>query len=118
MLKYLQRLNTALINTEVTEASNKSLLNELQEAQTTISALSAHRTKSVGLDLRLGTALRDLEDLRQERDSSEQRAKTAEARTASLSDRCCLYFIIPRQRDSHLHVQLNCRPKYIIYMMH
>jgi hypothetical protein len=82
-----QRLTQALLNNEVAEASNRTLLHELEEARSAVSRLSAHHVRTVGLDTRLSAALQENDDVRQERDSQTQRAKLAEARLAALKDR-------------------------------
>ena len=82
-----QRLTQAHLNNEVAEASNKTLLNELEEARNAVSRLSAHHVRTVGLDAKLSSALQENDDIRQERDSQTHRAKLAEARLASLKDR-------------------------------
>jgi hypothetical protein len=80
-------LNQALINNEVTEASSKTILNELQEARTTISRLTANHARSVGWENRLSTALKEKDDMQQERDSESNRAKLAESRFAAMNDK-------------------------------
>lgn len=83
----LQRLNQALINNEVTEASSKIILNELQEARATISRLTANHARSVGLENRLSAALKEKDDMQQERDSESNKAKLAESRFAAMKDK-------------------------------
>lgn len=83
----MQRLTQALLNNEVAEASNKTLLHELEEAHNTVSRLNAHHARTVGLDTRLSAALQENDDIRQECDSQTQRAKLAEARLVALKDR-------------------------------
>lgn len=83
----VQRLTQALLNNEVTEVSNKSLLHELEEARSAVLRLSAHHARIVGLDTRLSALLQENDDIRQERDSQTQRAKLAEAHLAALKDR-------------------------------
>lgn len=75
------------MNSEVIELSNKTLLHELEEARTTVSRLSAHQARTVGLDAKLSAVLQESDDIRQERNSQTQRAKLAEARLAALKDR-------------------------------
>jgi chromosome segregation ATPase len=82
-----QRLNVALVNNEVTEVSNKTLLQELQEARDTISRLTAHHARSMGWDARLTAALKERDDMQQERDSESHRARLAESRFAALKDK-------------------------------
>jgi hypothetical protein len=88
-------LNQALINNEVTEASNNTILNELQEARATISRLTANHARSVGWENRLSTALKEKDDIQQERDSESNRAKLAEARFAALKDKTGLTTSFP-----------------------
>lgn len=83
----VQRLTQTFLNNEVAEASNKTLLHELEEARSTVSRLSAHQARTVGLDTRLSAVLQENDDIRQERDSQTQRAKLAEARLTALKDR-------------------------------
>lgn len=83
----VQRFTQALLNNEVAEASNKTLLHELEESRSAVSKLSAHHARTVGLDTRLSAVLQENDDIRQERDSQTHRAKLAEARLASLKDR-------------------------------
>lgn len=73
----------------MTDSSHKSALNDLEEARASVSRLSAHHARAVGLDTRLMMALREKEDLQQERDSQTQRAKLAESRIVALKDRTC-----------------------------
>ena len=75
------------MNNEVTEVSNRTILQELQDAQTTISRLSAHHARSVGWDSKLSSALKERDDMQQERDSESHRARLAESRFAALKDR-------------------------------
>lgn len=82
-----KRLTQALLNNEVFEASNKDVFHELEEARNTVSKLTAHHARFVALDAKLSTVLQENEDIRQECDCQAQRAKSAEARSAALSDR-------------------------------
>lgn len=83
----MQRLTQALLNNEVAEVSNKTLLHELEEARSAVSRLNAHHVRAVGLDTKLSAVLQENDDIRQERDSQTQRAKLAEARLTALKDR-------------------------------
>lgn len=69
--------------------SNKTILQELQEAKLTISRLSAHHARSVGWDNRLAAANKERDDMQQERDFESQRARLAESRFAALKDKTC-----------------------------
>ncbi|KAF9461989.1 hypothetical protein BDZ94DRAFT_1262166 [Collybia nuda] len=82
-----KRLNQALVNNEVTEVSNKTIIQELQEARTTISRLTAQHARSVGWETRLSAAILDKDDMQQERDSESHRAKLAESRLAAMRDK-------------------------------
>ncbi|KAF9444449.1 hypothetical protein P691DRAFT_677569 [Macrolepiota fuliginosa MF-IS2] len=82
-----KRLNQVLVNSEVTEVSNKTLLQELHDARTTISRLTAHHARSIGWDTRLTAALKERDDMQQERDSESHRARLAESRFAALKDK-------------------------------
>lgn len=87
----MQRLNQALVNNEVTEVSNKTILNELQEARETISRLTAHHARSVGWDMRLSAAMKERDDMQQERDGETHRARLAESRFAALKEKTGLF---------------------------
>jgi hypothetical protein len=73
----------------VTEASNNTLLQELQEARSTVARLSAHHARSLGWEARLKTALHERDDMQQERDALLAQARVAESRTGVLKDKCC-----------------------------
>jgi len=76
-----------LVNNEVTEISNKTILQELQDARETISRLTAHHARSLGWDTRLSAAMKEREDMQQERDSETHRARLAESRFAALKEK-------------------------------
>nr|GAT50162.1 predicted protein [Mycena chlorophos] len=82
-----KRLTQALVNNEVTEVSNKTILQELAEAKTTISRLTTSAARSVGWDSRLLAAMKEKDDMQQERDSESQRARLAESRFEALKER-------------------------------
>ncbi|KAJ7248397.1 hypothetical protein C8J57DRAFT_1080252 [Mycena rebaudengoi] len=82
-----KRLTQALVNNEVTEVSNKTILQELAEAKTTISRLTTSHARSVGWDTRLSAAMKEKDDMQQERDGESQRARVAESRFAALKER-------------------------------
>lgn len=83
----IQRLNQALVNNEVTEVSNKTILHELQEARSTISRLTAQHARSVGWENRLATLSQEKDDMQQERDGESNRAKLAESRFSAMKDK-------------------------------
>ncbi|KAG2349191.1 hypothetical protein BDR05DRAFT_874026 [Suillus weaverae] len=82
-----KRLTQALLNSEVAEASHKTVLLELEEARTSVTRLTAYQARTVGIESRLAATLQENDDLRQEQDSEAQKAKTAEVRIAALKDR-------------------------------
>ncbi|KAK1231953.1 hypothetical protein PQX77_004924 [Marasmius sp. AFHP31] len=82
-----RRLTQALVNTEVTEVSSKTILQELQEAKLTISRLSSHHARSIGWETRLSVATKERDDMQQERDFESQRARLAESRFAALKEK-------------------------------
>lgn len=75
--------------------SNKTALQELQDARATVARLTAHNARAIGLETRLSTALQERDDLKQERDSATQRAKMAESRLLGLNQKYCEYIENP-----------------------
>ena len=86
---HAQRLAKALLDNEVSDSSHKTMLQDLEEARASVSRLSAHHARTVGLDARLMTVTREKDDLQQEHDSQAQRAKSAESKMAALTERTC-----------------------------
>jgi hypothetical protein len=86
-------LNQALVNAEVTEVSNKTILQELQDARATITRLTAHHARSIGWDTRLSAAMKERDDMQQERDAETHRARLAESRFAVLKDKTGTYHL-------------------------
>lgn len=82
-----QRLARVLVNNEVSEASNNVVLQELQETRSNLSRLTTQHTKCVGIESRLARTTIEKEDLQQERDTANQRARAAETRVVTLRDR-------------------------------
>ncbi|KAL4264045.1 hypothetical protein AB1N83_005191 [Pleurotus pulmonarius] len=82
-----KRLNQALVNAEVAEVSTKTAHQELEEARATIVRLTVQNAKSLGWDNRLSAAMKERDDLEQERDSEAARAKAAESRITALRQR-------------------------------
>lgn len=76
------------MNSEVIETSNKVVLQELSEARSNLTRLTTQQVRSVGIEARLTTVTQEKEDIQQERDSADQRARLAEARIVALRDRC------------------------------
>ncbi|KAL6307178.1 hypothetical protein BKA93DRAFT_747895 [Sparassis latifolia] len=83
-----KRLTQALVNNEMSEASNKTTLQELEEVRANMSRLTTQQARSIGWETRLSSALQEKDDMQQERDSAAQRAKLAEARISMLRDKC------------------------------
>lgn len=52
-----------------------------------ISRLTAHHARSVGWDTRLSAAMRERDDMQQERDVETNRARLAESRFAALKEK-------------------------------
>jgi DNA repair exonuclease SbcCD ATPase subunit len=89
----MQSLAQALVNAEVTETSNNTLLQELQEARAAVTRLSAHHARSLGWETRLKNTLHERDDLQQERDSLLSQARVADQRMNVLKDKCCASFV-------------------------
>ncbi|GJE87434.1 hypothetical protein PsYK624_035170 [Phanerochaete sordida] len=95
-----KRLSQALVNSEVIDLTHQSTLEELRQAQEKIAQLSAQNVRYVGIDSRLASALQQKDDMHQERNSAVQSAKLAEARIASLKEKCAkLQEQVSRLRD-------------------
>jgi chromosome segregation ATPase len=84
----------------VIENSDKVVHQELHEARMNIMRLNTQQVRAAGLESRLSTITQEKEDLQQERDNADQRARLAEARIVALRDRC-----------SKMQDQLNCLHK-------
>ncbi|OCH94494.1 hypothetical protein OBBRIDRAFT_884689 [Obba rivulosa] len=100
-----KRLNQALLNTEVAEASNKAALQGLEDARTNVAKLTAQQARSVGVETRLAVALQEKDDLQQERDSAVQRAKVVESRISALKERCGKLQAQVTRLQEDLHMQ-------------
>ncbi|CCA72547.1 hypothetical protein PIIN_06484 [Serendipita indica DSM 11827] len=83
-----KRLTQTLLNSEIAEASNRTLLHEVQESRSTIAKLSAQSARSVGWEAKLNTLQQERDDLREEKRAEASRARTAEAKVAALSEKC------------------------------
>lgn len=73
---------------DVSDSSNKALLQELDTARSVIDRLSAQNARAAGWDLRLAAAAQEIEDLKQELDAERHRNKVAEAKAAAAHTRC------------------------------
>ena len=97
----------------MTELSSKTILNELQEARTTISRLTASNARSVGWENRLSATLKEKDDMQQERDSESNRAKLAESRLAAMKDKTGLTTLFSHYSVDHdLGYQQSCNPRF------
>jgi hypothetical protein len=100
----------------VKDSSHKTVLQKLEEAQASVSRLTAHHARAVGLDTRLTAVTREKEDLQQERDSEAQRAKVAEMRIAALQERTSkslACFLL--DFSGYLVLQPNCKQKFGVF---
>lgn len=91
------------MNSEVSEASNKVVLQELQDTRSNLSRLTTQHAKCVGLESRLTRVTTEKEDLQQERDIVKQRARVAESRIVSLRDRVSRL----QEQVTTLHTELD-----------
>lgn len=80
-------LNQSLVNNEVSEVSNQTVLHELQEARSSIARLTAQNVRLMNVDTRLSAVQVEKDDMQQERDSETQRAKALEHRASALQDK-------------------------------
>ncbi|EKM59989.1 uncharacterized protein PHACADRAFT_115381 [Phanerochaete carnosa HHB-10118-sp] len=83
-----KRLSQALVNNEVVDLTHHTTLEELKRAKEKIAQMSAQNARYIGIDSRLAAALQEKDDMHQERNSAIQSAKLAEARIASLKEKC------------------------------
>lgn len=84
-----KRLAQARLNLDVAEASNRTLLREVQEDRAQISRLSAQVARTVGSGGKLEALKLERDDLVQERDAAEHRARVLESKANSLTAKCC-----------------------------
>jgi hypothetical protein len=87
-----------LVDNEVTEVSNNTVLHELHEARLTISRLAAQHARSIGWDTRLAAVLREKDDMQQERDAEAHKARKAESHISALKAKTSelSYFVLTR----------------------
>ncbi|TCD61395.1 hypothetical protein EIP91_008516 [Steccherinum ochraceum] len=83
-----KRLAQALMHSEVAEASNQSSLIELKSARENLTRLTAKHARTIGLDDRFTIVMQEKDDLQQERDSAAERARLAELRLLSSTEKC------------------------------
>jgi hypothetical protein len=84
-----KRLNQVLLNLEMSDASNKALLKDLDESRNVLTNLSVQNAKSLGFEARLWTVEQERDDMREESRAQGARADAAESKAASLSLQCC-----------------------------
>lgn len=116
MLIIFQRLSQALLANEVSDSTHKSALRDLEEAQTSVTRLSAYHARTVGLDTRLMVVMREKDDIQQERDSETQRARVAESRISALKERTSASSQCFRIQSLLFiySIQPNCRSKFTV----
>ena len=83
-----KRLTQALLNLEITDSSNRALLHELQESRSVVARLSAQSARSTGWEARLRTLEQERDDINEERKAQSARARTAETKSAALTEQC------------------------------
>ncbi|KAI0320214.1 hypothetical protein OF83DRAFT_1169499 [Amylostereum chailletii] len=113
-----KRFNQALLNSEVSEASNKTLVAELQDVRLTVSRQSAELAKSVGWESRLRRVMQETDDMHQERDEAVLRARAAESRLIALGDKCAKLRVQIRQLQDSLNEQHRHRSELSEDILH
>lgn len=83
-----KRLMQTMLNLEVADSSNRTLLNEVQDARGTIAKLSSQSMKSVGWESKIYSLEQERDDLKEERKAEASRARSAEAKVAALTEKC------------------------------
>jgi hypothetical protein len=83
-----KRLTQALLNLEVADSSNRTLLHELQESRSVVARLSAQSARSTGWEARLRTLEQERDDISEERKAQSVRARAAETKSTALTERC------------------------------
>jgi hypothetical protein len=83
-----KRLTQALLNLEIADSSNRTLLHELQESRSAVARLSAQSARSTGWEARLRTLEQERDDINEERKAQSARARAAETKSAALTEQC------------------------------
>ena len=83
-----KRLTQALLNLEIADSSNRTLLHELQESRSVVARLSAQSARSTGWEARLRTLEQERDDINEERKAQSVRARAAETKSSALTERC------------------------------
>lgn len=81
-----QRLNRALIHSEILEENQRITSKDLEEARETISRLTVQHARSAGIEARLSASQTRGDDLQAELDSEMRMRKIADARIAALTE--------------------------------
>jgi len=84
-----KRLNQVLLDLEMSDASNRALLKDLDESRNVIANLSVQNAKSLGFEARLRTVDQERDDMREESRVQGARADAAESKAASLALQYC-----------------------------
>jgi len=100
-----KRLAQTSLNLEVADASNRTLLHELQESRDSVTRLSAMSMKAVGWEARVQSLTEERDDLREEKRAESSRARAAESRANALAEKCGMLKYISLN-DSDLTTQI------------
>ncbi|KDQ15443.1 hypothetical protein BOTBODRAFT_173928 [Botryobasidium botryosum FD-172 SS1] len=90
-----KRLAQTQINLDVADASNRTLLNSVQESRTAIARLSAQNARAAGWETRLTQVEQEREDALQECQAAVGQAKALEMKAVAAESRCedLLYYV-------------------------
>lgn len=83
-----KRLTQALLNLEIADSSNRTLLHQLQESRSAVARLSAQSARSTGWEARLRTLEQERDDINEERKAQSARARAAETKSTALTEQC------------------------------
>lgn len=84
--KLPQRLNRALIHSEMLEEGQRLVMKELESAQETINRLNVQHARSIGVEAKLSASERRNDDLQAEIVSEIRMRRVAESRIALLTE--------------------------------
>ena len=108
-----KRLTQALLNLEIADSSNRTLLHQLQESRSAVARLSAQSARSTGWEARLRTLEQERDDINEERKAQAARARAAETKSTSLTEQCgtsltaCVDRLLITRFLAKLQAQLN-----------
>jgi hypothetical protein len=105
-----KRLNQVLLNLEMSEASNKALLKDLDESRNVLANLSVQNAKSLGFEARLRTVEQERDDMREESRVQGARADVAESKAASLALQSCESALRERLINLKFHFRARSTP--------